>query len=592
MTNEATLRLLVCIVLMMLSGSAPAKGAQPDSIVRLRLHYDIDRRNFLLWLIPNMYEVARGDRHTDMAAEDHLSTMTVLETLTTPSLMSETLYPGELLSPLHANNRRYYHYEQSPPTPDSMAYLRFRPRMGRHVQLVRGAALMDLRTGKIRKAFFKGEHDMFDFETDISDDNRQNGRFVSSTTTTRFSFLGNKIRSRIVADLEPADTTQSAAADTAQQRRKLDTLERLWSHLASSHSLTAGNASLRLWPIVNPAYLSYSQSSGISYRMKLSLRYAFGSRHRIELTPQAGYNFKLHQLFYNIPARYTFAPQRDGYVEAVVGNGNRIGNSNISQDMETLPEDTLAKLPDDFNTFKDMRVRLAVSYSPWPRLQFIAGATFHQRKALYAELMESRGYRKTYNSFAPNAELLLRPWGRHDYRPTLTINYERSIKDILRSDIDYERIEGNISWLTRFRALTTLRVGLGAGLYTQRRSRDFLDFAHFCANYLPGGWDDDWSGDFQLLDSRSYNESDHYVRANAAFESPLMAAAWIPWAGRYVASECLYLNTLLTGRVHPYTELGYGLTTRWFSLGAFASFEKTRFDSAGCKMTLELFRHW
>ena len=119
-----------------------------------------------------------------------------------------------------------------------------------------------------------------------------------------------------------------------------------------------------------------------------------------------------------------------------------------------------------------------------------------------------------------------------------------------------------------------------------------MDFANFCANYLPGGWDEDWSGDFQLLDSRSYNESNHYVRANAAYESPFMVAAWIPWVGRYVASECFYLNSLLTGKVHPYTEIGYGLTTRWFSLGAFASFEKTRFESAGCKITLELFRHW
>ena len=51
-----------------------------------------------------------------------------------------------------------------------------------------------------------------------------------------------------------------------------------------------------------------------------------------------------------------------------------------------------------------------------------------------------------------------------------------------------------------------------------------MDFANFRDNNLPEGWDDDWSGDFQLLDSRLYNESKYYVRSNITYESPLLAS--------------------------------------------------------------------
>ena len=42
----------------------------------------------------------------------------------------------------------------------------------------------------------------------------------------------------------------------------------------------------------------------------------------------------------------------------------------------------------------------------------------------------------------------------------------------------------------------------------------------------------------------------------------------------------------------PYTEIGYGFTTRFVSIGLFASFLKTQYQEIGCKFTFELFRKW
>ena len=109
---------------------------------------------------------------------------------------------------------------------------------------------------------------------------------------------------------------------------------------------------------------------------------------------------------------------------------------------------------------------------------------------------------------------------------------------------------------------------------------------------LPNGWDDDWTGQFQLLSRNWYNASDYYLRGHVSYESPLLMLSWMPWIGRYIETERIYLSTLSIEHTRPYTEIGYGFTTRFVSIGLFASFLKTQYQEIGCKFTFELFRKW
>ena len=109
---------------------------------------------------------------------------------------------------------------------------------------------------------------------------------------------------------------------------------------------------------------------------------------------------------------------------------------------------------------------------------------------------------------------------------------------------------------------------------------------------MPGGWDDDWSGDFQLLNSEWYNESSYYVRGNLSYETPLLAGSWLPLIGHYIEKERLYFSALSIDNTRPYTEIGYGFTTRFVSIGLFASFLSTHYEGFGSKFTFELFRRW
>ena len=587
MKQHKWLHVLLAII-MMLSGSVPAKGTQPDSIVRIHLHYDVERRNFLLWLVPTMDRLARGERHADMITNQKLRTMPTLQTFASPSLQSETLYPGELLSPFHPRNRHLYRYQQSPPTPDSLAYLRFRPLFGRHTQLVRGSALLDLKTGRILKTSFKGEHDQFSFETEVIADRQDSTRFPSSRTTAMFSFFGNRIRSQLTAAMEPVDTATDASK---HQERQLMVLEQIWNHLANSHYVETERGHVKVWPVINPSYLSYSQSKGISYKMRLGASYDLSTSSRIEFSPQAGYNFRLGQFFYSLPVNFSYDKHREGRLEMVLGNGNRIGNGVVADGLGHLPEDSLAALPEDVAEYTDQYLSLSNSLLLWPWLRLKTGIVYHRRKAVWTDIIERLGYDTQYNTFSPSISLTLTPW-KSNNSPVLSVNYERAIKGVWHSNIDYERWEADLSWRHALSALRTLRLRIGGGFYSRRKARHFVDFSNFRNNYLPGGWGDEWSGDFQLLDSRLYNESDHYLRANASYESPFMVTSWLPFVGRYVSNECFYLNTLLSGEVHPYTEVGYAFTTRFFSSCVFASFEKWHYREIGTKFTVELFNNW
>jgi hypothetical protein len=172
-----------------------------------------------------------------------------------------------------------------------------------------------------------------------------------------------------------------------------------------------------------------------------------------------------------------------------------------------------------------------------------------------------------------------------------TVDYERTIPG-RHLNVDYERWEGDVSAIYHLPHLQMINMRVGAGLYTHRKGFYFTDFANFRDNNLPEGWNDDWSGDFQLLDSRLYNDSKYYVRSNISYEAPMIAAFTIPVVGRYVERERFYWNGLSIEHSRLYSEFGYAFTTRVFSMGLFASFLNTEYQRFTTKFTFELFRRW
>ncbi len=617
----------------------------------MKYTFRTERRNVMLNLVPTMYTLAKGERlrvgesycrltcsnpqHIDFRRQVSAGNIahykkampTVLE-LVIPFIYEECLFDRHILSPFYRGNKRLYRYTTANAT-DGMAVITFTPRLT-NTQLISGKAYVETATGRITEVMFEGEYDMIDFKVDViqSDEVNRTQLPRSCHVDADFHFVGNKVHAQydavfgcattlpdsiedktdhlLMERLRPialrdeerqlyenyyAPEPDSIANDTTEHSREWwrDVGNALSDNLFSSIGTESDNAYFKLSPIINPQYISYSHRRGLSYKMRIGARYNFSPRRYLTLNPELGYNFKFRQFYFTAPLRMTYNPKRNGYAEIVVQNGNRITNSSVldiieKENMDIADLDNMA-----LDYFRDTHIEVSNNIEAFDWLTLKTALSYHRRKAINSAKMIEMGKPDVYRSFAPVLTFQFLPW--HD-GPLFTLDYERGIANVLKSDLRYERWEMDAVWKIPLRRMSLLNLRAGSGFYTNKHTSYFVDFENFRDNNIPGGWNDDWTGQFQLLDSKWYNASNYYIRANASFESPLLFATWLPLVGRYIESERLYAGVVFMEHTRPYYEIGYGLTNRYFSGGLFMSFLNGKMQEFGGKITLEIFRRW
>ena len=557
--------------------------------------------------------------------------MDVMMRFIIPNLYGISLFDKYMLSPFNYNNRIFYRYRISI-SDEGRACVNFTPKLN-NTQLVKGFAIIDRYTGKIIHTRFSGEYDMVTFEVNayMGDDDTPYALLPTRCDSKAvFKFMGNELRVRFYANFEckvpdidsiddkkaesiidsvrpdPLERIEESiyrehiqeniAKDSAQAtvvKRKNKMLKKTWDivddYILSGQDASNDNASVTLSPLFNPLYLSYSHSHGLAYKMDIGARYIFAPDRYITITPRLGYNFKIKKFYFNAPLRYTFDAKRNGWVELTWANGNRITNSSVLEIIQEENRDTIDFSSLNLDYFDDEMVSLSGNMQITKHLEMALGFVYHLRSAVNRHEMEQLGKPSEYRSFAPMVTLTFRS---HPEGPTFTANYERGLTNILQSNIKYERWEFDASFKKVLHSLRKYNLRAGGGFYTNKSTDYFVDFANFHDNYIPGGWDDDWTGDFQLLNSQWYNASKYYFRTNVSYESPLLLVTWIPLIGKYIETERIYANFLQIEHTRPYTEIGYGLTNRYFSIGLFASFLNGSFNEFGSKFSFELFRRW
>lgn len=625
------------------------------SNVYIKYHFNVHRRNFSLYMVPSMHTIARGERqylgeeYYKLTFNDdhqyqlkrhlvvgtiphHRTAMPTILDMLMPDFYGECVHKTYILSPFNIKNKRYYRY-QCMVVGNGAAIVTFRPKL-RNTQLIRGKAYVDFQTGQLRSVVYEGEYDMIAFKisaeyqasdglslipthSNVDAEFKFAGNHIITTFDTRYdcgialpdSILNvsdmalmdsvrpmplndnerNIYRKYLHPDQPQADTTAVDSTAIHSPKWRDVAWDLVDDNLLSSIQADNGKISFRTSPLVYPQYLAYSRRHGLSYKMLIGARYNFSPHRYLTLNSQVGYNFKLKQFFFKAPLRMTYNPKREGYAEILVESGNRVSNSSVLDEIRREHLDTLDLKNQNLDFFRDTHVEVKNNIEAFDWLTIMARISYHRRVAVNKGRMIIENKPTTYKSFAPALMLKFRPW---QDGPVLTADYERGIKGVWNSDIAYERWEFDAVWKKKVRSMSTLNFRLGSGFYTHRNTNYFVDYSNFRDNNLPEGWDDEWTGQFQLVDARWYNASTYYVRGNFSFESPLLFATWLPLVGRYIETERLYFSTLLIEHTRPYQELGYGFTCRYFSVGLFGSFLSGRFHEFGSKFTIELFRKW
>ena len=555
------------------------EGVQQNVYMKYTFH--TERRNVMLNLVPTMYTLAKGERtrmgesycrltylgnhklnlkrqvSTGNIAHYKKAMPTVLE-LTTPCIYEECVFDNYILSPFYKGNRRFYRYTVVPAQAAHEAVVTFRPRLA-NTQLITGKAYVDVPTGKITKVMFDGEFDMISFKVDVvqSDEEQHTLLPRSCHVDASFKFIGNHVRSQFDVvygcpitlpdsiedrdDLPLMERLRPVPLLTAEQQiyrqhevAMPDTItgdsteqrvnwwkdvawEAISENLFKSLGTENEHSYVRLSPIIAPQYLSYSHKRGLSYKLKAGARYTFSPHRYITFDPEVGYNFKFKQLFVTAPLRMTYNPKRDGYAEIVVGNGNHITNSSVVDAIADEGIDMTDLDGMDLDFFKDSYIEVRNNIEAFDWLSIMTALSYHRRKAVNSAKMREMDKPDVYRSFSPILTLKVTPWHNG---PLLTLDYERGISDVLKSELRYERWEFDASWKIHMRRMSLMNLRAGCGFYTNKHTSYFVDFDNFRDNFIPGGWDDDWTGQFQLLNSKWYNASEYYFRVNTSYESP------------------------------------------------------------------------
>ena len=629
-----------------------------------RFEISIPKRNITLMAVPTMYGIANRDVRTfvgefyDRVDFDGYGkfknrrlleintiphrrrTLTTLQKYLMPEIYDATMIGGNLLSPFHRSNKKFYKMKFFFML-DGTVKITFKPTID-NTQLVEGSALVDYETGRIINTEFKGEYDMIHFHLQLNMGDagfkailpvncQLDGQFNflgSKTTCTYHAFydldteipdslnrsydraLMEKVRPEPLPDnIKPLideylarqeQKDREKLEDTIPHPKKVNVAKTIFWDILGDHLLnrTRGTfgandqGQFRIGPILNPLYLDYSQRKGITYKFDIRASYNFTPNRDVTFRFKSGYRFKLKQLYFNIPIRFNYNKRRHAFFAIDISNGQRIYSSEILNEVkEESGTDTLEWEKLQLDYFRDTYMKVYNNYDISDYWSFEVGFTFHNRRPVNPTAFEQFGKPKYYRSAAPRMEWQYRPWGWEG--PVFTLDYERSFNKFMKSNTSYERWEIDGSYIHRMKSLQAVSMRAGAGFYTVKEGRQyFLDFTNFRENNIPGGWNDDWSGEFELLRSSWYNSSKYYVRGNVTYESPLLLSSWIPWAGHFIEMERIYFSALSVTNLHPYIECGYGFTTRWLSVGAFVANKNGKFDGIGCKFGFELFRKW
>ena len=577
-------------------------------------------------------------------------TLTTILKYLTPEIYHTTIIDKEILSPFNKVNRRFYSYKTIY-IDNYHAKVIFKAKVD-NTQLVSGRAMVEIATGRIISVDYYGEYDMLRFRLslEMGDEGLTSLLPKRCEMNGRFKFMGSHITASYLCHYgmdTPVEDSLSlvygratdtdsilretmnrirpepltAEEDTVfnryfreqlyrQEQMALDTLPEqtpaqknlakyvfwdiLGDHLLNRIRSRFGvndQGYLRISPIFNPLYFGYSDRRGVVYKFDIRTSYDFTPNRDISLRFKSGYSFKQKQFYYYIPLRFNYNKRRHAFFAVDIDHGRHVYSSEIANDFNEEYVDSLRLAQTRLDYFRDTFIKVYNNYDISDYWSFNVGFTFHKRAAIDKKGFMQLGLKHIYCTSAPSIEVQYRPLSWNG--PAITLDYERGIDGFFGSDGAYERWEIDGSYIHRLPSLQALSLRLGGGYYSMKSGKQyFMDFSNFRQNNLRGGWNDDWSGEFELLRSSWYNSSDYYVRSNVTYESPLLVASRIPWCGHFIEMERIYLGSVFAEELKPYVEIGYGFTTRLASLALFVGNRNGHFERIGCTFGFELFRKW
>lgn len=448
--------------------------------------------------------------------------------------------------------------------------------------------------------------EVYDLSIEINNDT------VSKTVSDKVGYATSNRKIELTSQDSLLYIKKNVIADTVSHRddsldvdRTANILWEIGDQMLSAHSLDWEGGRIKLSPILNPSYLSYSSSKGLSYKMSLNLKNEFKNGHYLSLKPMGGYSFKQGVFYWDINGTYIFAPMYLGLINIDVGSDNRSYSSVALERIEKVATEVLDFKELNLNYFRHTYVYASLQRELSNGLELLLGINFHRRSLIGSmanEVVEAGiPLKSIYRQIAPHARLTWQP-GMYYYikngrkinigsrKPRFSFDVEQGLKGVFGSSGIYTRAEFDIQYNYRLNSVDRLHFRVGGGGFFYTKDVYFADYAFLKHNYLPVDRSDELGGVFQLLDSEWYNAANKYMRGHITYESPFFVLQRALPRVSFLKNERLYGNILFISHLTPYVELGYGVETPYVDMGVFVSGKNHKFHGVGYKITVSLFR--
>ena len=446
----------------------------------------------------------------------------------------------------------------------------------------------------------------------------EEGDHLSLDETRYYTVAGDSLR--LITDSsywasrrdKPLSTTEQALYNETPTIEQIDSslinhYAQLGQRLTSTVNRDYKSVRMQYSGLFNPLQLSYGSEHGVTYKQELRLSHTYARDRQLRFHPEVGILFRSKQLRIKATTDWEYKPERRGMLRLTLANDNQEFPSEVIQLISEKLQ--LTEKVKDFN-FKELDLPyyhhyyadLSNQIELFNGLTFFGGIAYHLRTPVQKEREGTLIKLKNANDFEPFIGLTYTPrqhYWMDGYRkeylysafPTLRLELGKGIYGVMGSHSDYWRLETGLNQTLRLGLSERLSYNFSSGFYFETHYNYFANFRYFAKQYFPEPWRDRFGGIFHLLSSDWYYASERYVQAHCMYEAPFILLHFIkPRTHRYIVSERFYLSQLWTPVKPNHTEMGYGVGNDLLNVALFLGFDKFKYQGAGLKLSLELFR--
>ena len=446
----------------------------------------------------------------------------------------------------------------------------------------------------------------------------EEGDHLSLDETRYYTVAGDSLR--LITDSsywasrrdKPLSTTEQALYNETPTIEQIDSslinhYAQLGQRLTSTINRDYKSVRMQYSGLFNPLQLSYGSEHGVTYKQELRLSHTYARDRQLRFHPEVGILFRSKQLRIKATTDWEYKPERRGMLRLTLANDNQEFPSEVIQLISEKLQ--LTEKVKDFN-FKELDLPyyhhyyadLSNQIELFNGLTFFGGIAYHLRTPVQKEREGTLIKLKNANDFEPFIGLTYTPrqhYWMDGYRkeylysafPTFRLELGKGIYGVMGSHSDYWRLETGLNQTLRLGLSERLSYNFSSGFYFETHYNYFANFRYFAKQYFPEPWRDRFGGIFHLLSSDWYYASERYVQAHCMYEAPFILLHFIkPRTHRYIVSERFYLSQLWTPVKPNHTEMGYGVGNDLLNVALFLGFDKFKYQGAGLKLSLELFR--